>query len=349
MRRNLTDEEEFKAFEKTALGFLRTLGFTPTGYYPYPHCSDVSGYLAPSPPLKVPTKTMAEIVKDAPTRVSIEGFHKLAKDSLAERLILVCRVHLTDLDPDVQSLVDKLGIEFFDETTISEELEKRKIGKTELQAYSKLYDVVAPLALAEALPEIARQKIPDAMKEYVEKLGLKPWQVFEQAVYSVFHYCFGYTVRKLGEECLFEHEPEGLVIVGETLPFAMIYECKTAQQSYVMTSDHELRYKDYIRAKIDRVKIMEKATLKYFVIVAPEFSGTVGERRERIFKDTQVLAIFMTADTLRSIAKWASKFPNDIKRLIDLREIFRLDEETVSDSSVTGYMKKFEDENKTRW
>ena len=342
-------DEEFKAFERSALAFLRTLDFTPVGYYPYPYFSDVSGYIKAAPPFKVPLKAMAQIARSAPTRASIEGFHKLAKDSLVERMILICQVPLSGLPSELQSLVETLGIEFFDQATILSELERKKISQSQVQTFSKLYELVGPLALVEALPEIALQRIPSAMRGDVDKLGLKPWQVLEQAVYSTFHYCFNLTVKKLGEDSLFEHEPEGLAI-GEALPsVAFVYECKSAAESYTMTSDHELRYIDYIRDKKQFVEFVERSELKYFVIVAPAFSGDIKERRERIFKETQVLVVFMTAEVLRQFSEWACPLQSNMKRLVDLGEVFRLDEVVVSKKRVEAYIKNFEDKHRSRW
>ena len=342
-------DEEFKAFEKTALAFLRTLGFTPVGYYPYSHASDVSGYLEAKPPFKVHVKAMAEIVRKSPTRASIEGFHKLVKGSLADRAILICQKPLTDVSGDVQSLIEQRGIEFFDQATILSELERKKISQSQVQTFSKLYELVGAPVLVEALPEIALQKIPSPMREDVDKLGLKTWQVLEQAVYSTFHYCFNLTVKKLGEDSLFEHEPEGLAI-GEKLPsVAFVYECKSAAESYTMTSDHELRYIDYIRNKKQHVEFVERSELKYFVIVAPAFSGDIKERRERIFKETQVLVVFMTAEVLRLFSAWACPLQSNMKRLVDFGEVFRLDEVVVSKERVESYIKKFEDKNRSRW
>ena len=342
-------DDDFRAFEKTALAFLRTLDFTPVGYYPYPHGSDVSGYIKAAPPFRVPAKAMAEIVRATPTRGSIEGFHKLAKNSLAERVILICQMSLSDLATEVQSLIERLSIDFFDQATISAELVKKNVSRSDVQSYSKLYDVVAAPLLAEALPEVARQKIPETMREYVERLGLKPWQVLEQAVFSVLHYCFSLTVRKYGEDYLFEHEPEGVAIVGDVPSFAFIYECKSAGESYTMTAQDELTYIDYILKKKEKVRVLERSELKYFVIVAPDFSGDVRDRRDKIFKETQVLVVFLRADVLRSMSEWACSLPSNLKRLIDFRDVFNLEEVVVSQGSVESYTKKFEEENRGRW
>jgi hypothetical protein len=342
-------DEEFKPFEKMALAFLRTLGFTPVGYYPYSHASDISGYLEPKPPFKVPVKAMVEIVRKLPTPASIEGFHKLVKGSLVERSILICQKPFTELSPDAQSLVERLSIEFFDQVTISAELERKRISDSQVQSFSKIYELVGAAALSNALPEIALQRIPDTMREDVDRLRLKPWQVFEQTVYSIFHYCFNLTVKKFGEDCLFENEPEGVAIVGDIGSFAFIYECKSAAQSYTMTSDHELRYIGYIREKRQKVNVVERAELKYFVIIAPDFSGDIKERREKIFKETQVLVVFLPAEILRIFSEWASELPSNLKRLVDFRDVYTLNEVVVSKESLKSYFKKFEDENRSRW
>jgi hypothetical protein len=336
------NDEEFKVFEKEGLAFLRTLDFTPIGYFPYEHFSDASGYLKPSPPFRIPTKTMVEIVKGSPTPESIDGFYKLAKDSLANLMIIICPKRFTDLSQGIQNQINRSRIEFFDQEMIEAALKEKKISKSTIQEYSELYDIVGAPLLAAALPNIAQQKIPEEMKEHVERLGLKPWQVFEAAVFSVFHYCFNCATQKLGEECLFEHEPEGIVVIGDALRFALIYECKSAKESYTMTADHELRYKDYIQKKTNEIRVLHGATLKYFAVIAPEFSGDIHERREKIFSDTQVLTIFLPASVLSSLGTWACKLPSDIKRLIDLKSIFKLDEDIVMKSTVENYIKEFE-------
>lgn len=342
-------DEEFRSFEKTALAFLRTLDFTPVGYYPYPHGSDVSGYIKAVPPFRVPVKAMAEIVRATPTRALIEGFHKIAKNSLAERVILICQTPLSDLPPDLRSLIERLNIDFFDNTTISEELVRKKVSKSDVLNYSKLYDIVAAPLLAEALPDVSRQKIPENMKEYTERLGLKSWQVLEQTVFSILHYCFSLVVRKYGEDYLFEHEPEGVAIVGDVSSFAFIYECKSAAETYIMTAQDQLTYIDYIRKEKEKVKVLERSELKYFVIIAPDFLGDLQARRENIFKETQVIVVFLRAEILRQLSKWACSLPSNLKRLVDFRDIFKLEEVVVSEDSVGAYIKKFEEENRSRW
>ena len=284
---NLNDKE-FKDFEKETLTLLKTIGFTPTGYFPYPYATDVSGYLKPSPPFNIPRKTMVRIAKNEPSEISVHGFQKLAIDSLANLKIIAFHEPITTISPKVKEQINNLEIEFFDRNAILRLLKESNISKANIQNYP-ICDMIGPPLLAQELPEVAQQKIPSSMKDTAQKLGLAPWQLFEDSVFSIFHYCFNFPTKKLGGERLFEHEPEGIVTVGDVNRFALIYECKTAKASYAMTSDHELRYKDYIKNKTKTVQSLYASTLKYFVIIAPAFSGNLGERRQKIFEETQVL------------------------------------------------------------
>jgi hypothetical protein len=164
---------------------------------------------------------------------------------------------------------------------------------------------------------------------------------------AALHYCFNLTVKKYGEDYLFEHEPEGVAIVEDVPSFAFIYECKSAAESYAMTAQDELTYVDHILKK--KKKVVERSELKYFVMVAPGFSGDIGERTERAFRETQVLIIFLPAEILRQLSSWACGLPSNLKRLVDFREVFKLEEVVVSRRSVESYVKKFEDENRPRW
>jgi len=344
------EEKDYKRFEKNTLVFLRIIGFTPSGYYRYPHGSDISGSLAPQGLFKVPTRAMVEITRDLPGKTTLERFHNLAKDSLAQREIIISPTPFAKLDPEVQSLIGRLEIEFFDEASVSNLLSRNKIDEGKIREDSKLYEMVGPSTLAKNLPEIAKQVIPLEMESAVKELDLKPWQAFEDAVFAIFHYCFGYTTRKMGAECLFEHEPEGIVLIGVTdSRYATLYECKTARETYDMTSDHELRYKDYIKGKKGRVEVLENAPLRYFLIVAPGFSGDIKQRRQKIHDDTGVWTVFMPATVLSSLGRWAAELPNDLKNLLDMRALYKIDELIVSDETANAYMKKFREENKSRW
>lgn len=291
---------------------------------------------------------MVRMAKNEPSEISVNGFQKLAIDSLTNLKIIAFHESLNTLSSKVKEQIKNLEIEFFDRETILRQLKENNISKVNIQNYP-IYDMIGPPLLAQELPEVALQKIPVSMKEIVKKLDLAAWQLFEDSVFSIFHYCFNYNTKKLGGERLFEHEPEGVVTVGDINRFALLYECKSAKTAYTMTSDHELRYKDYIKHKVKTVQTLYGATLKYFVIIAPAFLGDLSERRQKIFEETQVLTIFIPASVLSLFASWACKIPSDIKELIDLKSIMSLNEIVVSELTVTNYIKTFEDQNKSRW
>src|SRR6266571_9557909 len=98
------EEKQYKSFEKSTLAFLRIIGFTPSGYYRYPHGSDISGSLAPQGLFKVPTRAMVEITRDLPVETTIERFHNLARDALARTEIIISPKSFEKIDPKTQSL-----------------------------------------------------------------------------------------------------------------------------------------------------------------------------------------------------------------------------------------------------
>ncbi len=343
-------DAEFKDFEKSALAFLRTVRFTPSGFYRYEHGSDFSGSIIPPPPFTLPLRTMVEVARNAPNKPSIEGFHKLARDSLTQREIVISPVPFGKLDGDTQATVRRHEIEFFDQDSVRKELEQKKVDASQIQEYFKLYESLGPRILAKNLPAVARQSIPSEIAETVSKLKLEPWQVFEDSVFAIFHYCLGFETRKLGRDTLFEHEPEGVVLVGETgSRYATLYECKSAHDKYEMTSDHELRYRDYIKEKKRPLEVLDNASLRYFLIIGPDFRGDLKERRQSVHDETGVWTVFMPASILSSFAQWAESLPNQAKKLLDLKPLFKIDELIVSEKTVTDYRKNFEEKTRGRW
>jgi hypothetical protein len=343
------NEKKFKKFEKEVLTFLMHLGFKVVGFYVYPYYTDILGYMKLEPPFTVPIRVMVEIVRGKPTEGMVEGFTKLSKDALSERALIFSAVPKTELDQKTASILDKYRIEFLDIKQVREAIAKYAPGILTATEKKKLYDVFSAPMLARNLQDIALQIIPKDISSTVDELGLRPWQVFEQAVFSIFHYCFNFTVRKYGEDSLFEHEPEGVVIAHGNPPYAFIYECKSAKQSYRMTAQDELTYKDYIKKKTDEISALEKVDLKYFVILSPNFAGDIDRRRESIFSETQVLPIFMPANILSIFGLWACGLPNDVKILIDLRNFFSLQESRVSIRSTKHFINVFENRTRRRY
>jgi len=344
-RRLVNDiSDETKQFEKDALAFLKSINLTVVGYYPYDHCSDIIGYLPPRPPFNVSTKVMVEVLKIKPTTSIIERFVKLSRDAEVEREIMLSEFPISDLDVKAKSLISESRTDYMDKQKIIEFV--KKSGEP---AGTLALDDFAPIALARCLPELSTQMIPKIMQETATRLKLQAWEIFEDAVHSIFHFCFSYTLKKFGKETLFEHEPEGAVLVQDPVNFAFIYECKTARDSYQMNSDHELRYCDYIQNKRPYVKYLFNSDLQYFVIVGPSFAGDIPQRREKIYQKTGVLTVFMPAQVLSELGRWACALPSDVKRLIDLTQIFKISENEVSVDSARAYMKRFEVETKSRY
>jgi len=331
-------------FEKLAHSFLNAIHLEVFGYYPYDHCTDILGYLPPQAPFKQRFRVMVEILKTKPTMSIIESFNKISRASEIEHVMVLGEYNIDALDPNTKAAILEFRIEYLDKKSIAEFV--RKSG--EPSETLALEDFGAP-ALSKYLEELSKQEIPDVMKKTAEKLDLQAWQIFEHATYSIFQFCFGYTVQKLGSEKLFEHEPEGVVLVQDHVGFSFIYECKTARESYHMTSDHGIRYCDYIEKKKPYVKYLYNCELQYYVIIAPSFSGNIRERREQIHQRTNVLAVFLPSRLLSELAIWACALPSQVKRLLDLREIFKISDTEVSEKSVRDYMQNFEERTRHRY
>ena len=333
-----------REFEKEALSFLRSIQLAVVAYYPYDHCSDIIGYLQSQSPFTIRSRVVVEILKTRPSASMVESFGKFCRDSNAERTIILSQYRIADLDEETRAQISESRIDYLDRERIAQFIKE----SGELGA-SLTPEEYAPVAYARSLPELSSQVIPERMRKTASQLGLEAWQMFEQGVSSVFEFCFGFTVNRLGKETLFKHEPEGLVLVQNQSNFAFIYECKTAGESYQMSADHELRYRDYIQEKKAYVKCLHNFELQYLVIVGPSFAGDVKKRRQSIHQKTGVLTIFLPARVLSELAAWACGLPGQVKRLIDLRQIFMLSEDEVSMETARKYMRDFEIETKNRY
>lgn len=339
-------EERFKRFEKEVFAFLSELDFSVGGYYTYQYYTDILGYLKPRKPFTIPTRVMVEIIRGSPTPALLESFAKLAKDSLSERALVFAETPRKSLKAATIAILEKYRLEYLDVEQVANSIAEQEQARFTAAEIKKITDVFSAPILAKNLSEIAMQRMPKQIERTATDLGLKPWQVFEQAVFSIFHYCFSFTVRKYGEDSLFEHEPEGVAITNNDPASAFIYECKSSGKSYKMTAQDELTYKDYIKRKKEEISVLDRAHLKYFVIISPDFAGDIMTRREEIYKETQVLPIFLLAKDLSVLANWACDLPNDVKKLIHLDSIFSLEECIVSRRKIDSYIKEFE--NKTR-
>ena len=312
------------------------------GYYPYEGIADILGYIPPPRPLKIPIKVAIEIITGRVTEDFIERFRKISKNSAADRNMIFAVKGITSA---AQDLAARYRIEVLLESDLKDIV--KKIDERATEHYERISDVVSPLSLARMLPKIAQQKMPPQLAEIAGEMKLKPWQLFEESVYSVFRHCFHFNVRQMGSVSLFEREPEGVVVVDNN--FAFVYECKSAKRAYQMTVDHERAYAEYIEEKKNEVRALDKSDLKYFVILSPEFRGDLEERRDNIYSATSILVVFMKASSLSLLGQWVYKIPPDVKKLLDLTRIFKISQLVVSDDVVKKEIELFEKKYRSRW
>jgi hypothetical protein len=292
-------------------------------------------------------KIVAEIAKCPVTIDAIEGFSNFAKNSAAEKLVLLTPSKFDELESDVEEKLETGKIEViksylvaaFSNTTTSSQAKKE---------YENIRDIVSPNMLIKELPNFAKQIVPEDFKVIVSEQKIDAWQLLEEAVYCTFSYGFGYSVRQLGKEALFKNEPEGVVTTGGVNQFALIYDCKSSSAKYTMTADDERTYIGYITKKKKEVENLNHCELKYFVIVSPEFGGDTKLRRLNILKETQVLLVLIRGETLKRLGVWAAKLPPDLKSLIDLPALLTRDD-ILDDQTVDKFINEFDKIYQTRY
>lgn len=338
-----------KELEQKALQLLNGLGFNIVGYYPYDSVIDIVAYLEPRAPFRNKTKVIVEIRTDEPTPENIDGFFKLGKNTLVEKMILFTVEQFEKLTREVQSLISKSKIEYFDERTLDKILEEAKAKTLDISQLTNACDVFSAKRLSEALPDLARQITPNDIRSYFPQR--QAWEILEDAVFAIFNFCFGYETRQLGSQSLFEHEPEGMVVCSSKSGghFGLIYDCKSSKSSYKMTKQDELTYIDYIKKKKIEMRSLCNCELQYFLIISPKFSGDLDKRRDAVYKATSILLFFIEAMTLRDVALWAFKLPNKLKPLIDISEFLLPREIIVSDKTVAKYIQDFNKRQRTRY
>lgn len=330
-----------------AVSYLRSLGVSIVGYYPYGHAIDIVGFLKLPAPFHLPLKIVAEIAKGSVTLDAIDGFSKLAKSSLADRMLMLASLELTELDPETKKKLESEGIELIGKKDIAA-FSKTTTQKQAKQEYERIQDDVSPIKLIKGLPTFAKQVVPEDIQRKVGEPKLAAWQLLEEAVYCLFLYGLNYSVRQLGKEALFKNEPEGVVTTSGTNHFGLIYDCKSSATTYAMTADDERTYMGYITKKKMEVASLDHCELKYFIIISPDFSGDMELRRENILKETQVILSLFRAETLRKFGLWVFSLPPDLKTLIDMRDILTK-EVVVSDRTIDNYIKSFDEKYKKRY
>lgn len=338
-----------KELEKKVLQLLKDQNFSVKGYYSYDSVTDIVGYFEARPPFQIATKVIIEIRTDELTSEDVDGFSKLAKNTLADKRILFSLEPFDKLDPGIQSLISKVRCEYLDFASLEKILEESKKTAIDVSELTNSCDLFSAKRLSEALPDLARQNVPDDIKSYFPKR--QAWEILEDAVFSIFNFCFGYETKQLGGQSLFEHEPEGMVMCNsrDGSHYGIIYDCKSSKSSYRMTKQDELTYISYIKDKKIEFRSLYNCELQYFLIISPEFSGDLNQRRNSILHATSVLLAFIKATTLREVALWAYKLPNNLKPMIDISEFLLSEEIVVLDGTVRRYIDDFDKKQRKRY
>jgi hypothetical protein len=187
---------------------------------------------------------------------------------------------------------------------------------------AKDYAELSPYKLLRELPELASNSLPVCLEAYCSISGLQAWELLEEGVYYFFRQILMLETIRLGSNCLFRQEPEGVVLVGrDPDPFALLYECKARSEPYRMSSDDLLRYRRYIRQKRHEVRIKYHLNLTHFVIVAPEFAGNLDLRLAALDSEGVVTSL-IPASTLRICALTMQQLSYSDIHLLEVRHIF---------------------------
>ncbi len=180
---------------------------------------------------------------------------------------------------------------------------------------------VSPFLLIDSIPALARNEVPLPLQNQVRGLSIDAWNLLEDAVFFGFRMILGRSTIQLGKEVLFSHEPEGIVLEEETPePCAILYECKSRSKGYKISSDDQLRYKDYIKTKRHWIKARHKLSLRHFVIVGPQFNGHCDKQIGKIEREGVKVSL-VEASLLRSLFISAAQMSKEQTALIDLRNI----------------------------
>ncbi len=331
-------------FNRQTINFLKTQNFTPTGYYSYDYVTHITGFFKLEHPFSSKISSIVFILNTGLSDTILDGLISLSQAYLAKRIIIISKGDTDTLSKDVIFSLEKNNIDYISKKQIKEYI---KESDTELKDIKYIYEKLSPQYIASKLDMISKQIVPIEFEKYLGK-DYPAWRLFEDIVFSIFQYGFTYNTKKLGRDTLFEREPEGKIIVPTPDSYGILYECKSAKNNYTMSSDHELRYIGYIKSKLNEFQFIDNAPLQYLLIIAPDFSGNLDARRDSIYRETGIMVIFMRASTLSKIAETIFILPNNIKKLINVKDLFSLSEAIVSEKNVTQWLAKIS-EYKRRW
>lgn len=205
-----------------------------------------------------------------------------------------------------------------------EELSKGLPNEVKALDFSKygLKEFVPIIVFALHLYNLSRGIVAYPLNLVFPPSSFRSCDVFEVAISQLFKNVLNYDVVPLGCERPFKDEPEGIVFVTD-YQFCFIYECKSRKDGYYrMSSKEEKQHIHRIRAKKTESTILRNVDLKYFLVIAPDFSGDIRLRSRNILKDTNVIPVFVKAEALSFLFMEALGFQPSLRRLIDLQNIF---------------------------
>ena len=342
------------AFEQKVFSILKEMNITPKGFYRYEDFSELIGQQKSNWPLTTSLKVMIEILYVTPRKEQIEGFLKSALDNQSSYSMIFGLDDLDDTQKIELGLTNANNVDYFGYSKINSLITEKSITSENIQNYQKAGDVLAVKKLVDGLDDFAHQRIPPDILALLKTMPnteqIHAWGLFEEAVYVAFKQCIGYHVRQLGKEKLFQEEPEGVAIIENGDKKAFLYECKSAKSAYTMTANHKRAYVDYIKKKKKEISVLNNAELRYFVIVGPSFCGDIENRRKQIHQETGILVVYLKAEILAIIAQWSHGIDSEIKRLIDLSELFSemsYDELTIE--KINSFIKNFDNKYKYRY
>jgi len=335
--------------KEKALQVLKSIGYQVSGYYPYDHAVNLVGFLPQPSPFDTAIKMAVEIAQSPISTESIESFAKFGKNVLALKLALFYADDFKDLEREIQNTLILLKVDYVGGKRLEKELLKSSLSVEETKEIKNSLDVLSPKRLIEAIPELSQRKIPKDIKDTLNG-RFKAWEIMEDAVFATFFYAFMFETKQLGREKKFHDEPEGIVIISNQQPFALLYDCKsTKKEKYKMPIDDERAIISYINDKKAEINIKYRCELRYFIVVSSCFGGDVELRRNNVHNATNVELVCMEATALSKFALWAHKLPIPYKKLIDLKKIFKFGEKIVGDKMIEDFIKEFDNTHKNAY
>lgn len=184
------------------------------------------------------------------------------------------------------------------------------------------YQALSPYALTNCLDELSIGVIPYNIKKHLKKINMRPFELMEDAIFYGFRSILLQNVKKLGADCLFQSEPEGIIICDHLVdPCAIIYECKSRKESYNISRTDMLSYKDYIARKQLEIRTIFHVPLTHFIIIGPSFSGHYRSKILEIEKRGITVSLIKGID-LKQLFIEVDDWQIEWLRLINLTNIF---------------------------